>query len=48
VTVPVGAGKELTCATKDGVLGGWDTASVHVALRKVLDTANDALFHPTS
>jgi len=48
VTVPVGAGKELTCATRDGVLGGWDTASVHVALRKVLDTANDALFHPTS
>jgi len=44
VDVPVGTGHERTCATEDGILAAWDTAAVHVALTKVLDTADDALF----
>ncbi len=46
VTVPVGNGEEMTCATQDGVVATWDTASVHVALTNLARTADERMFEP--
>ena len=47
VTVPAGQGEELTCATPEGLVAVWDTASVHVTLDGLTPTADPAAFEPT-
>ena len=46
VTVPIGSGDELTCATPEGVLARLQNASVDVQLTSLTDTADPAAFQP--
>jgi hypothetical protein len=46
VAIPVGAGRELTCATSEGLLATWDTASVKVDLTSLTHVADSAAFGP--
>jgi hypothetical protein len=44
VTTPVGDRRELTCASTEGILATWDTASVHVELTRLTDTVDPSAF----
>jgi hypothetical protein len=44
VTVPVGPGAEVYCATAEGPIARWDTAAVHVELTNFQPTSDPSAF----
>jgi hypothetical protein len=44
VTVPVGTGSEIYCATEKGPLAKWDTAAIDVVLTGFQDTPDQSAF----